>query len=100
MERINDWSAISAEGGQLGRPIRLNRWRMLIIFIFGVAFNLFPTVNSLGQQFENEFDSIYHTGLVKIPTDLRVAEQCLKDLASYQKDLTPIQKARINSNQL
>jgi signal transduction histidine kinase len=70
--------------------------RKHFIITIGLAVSLFPTTSLSGQKFINQFDSIYRTGLDKISTDLQGAGQCLNDLASYQKELTPIQKAKIS----
>jgi signal transduction histidine kinase len=65
-------------------------------FIFGLVLIVFPGITGFGQQYDSEFDRLYKEGLGKTSSDIRAAEQYLNSLTAYQKELTPLQKAKIN----
>ncbi len=72
--------------------------RTKLLLFFGFIWIIFPSECVFGQRFDKgfDFDSIYNKGLAEIKSNLNGSKQNLKKLMYYEKQFTPVEKAKTN----
>ena len=70
--------------------------RIKSLYSIAIIFCILFAGNVIAQNSETAFDSLYIKGFSEIGTDLSISKQCLNSLEVYQKQLNPVQKAKIN----